>query len=202
MKCLIPLTFLLFTNYVYGLKTPQFKDGDIIFQISLSAQSKVIEAATKSQWTHTGVIFYIKGKPYVYEAINSVTFTPLDKWISRGKGKKYVVKRLKDRDRYLTELTLSVMKRKAKEYKDKKYDYYFDWSDSQMYCSELVWKLYYESLGIRLCTLQKLQDFDLSAKIVRQKIQARYGKHIPYNEPVVSPIAIFQSDLLTTVYQK
>jgi hypothetical protein len=146
-----------------------------------------------------GMIFFIKGKPQVYEAITSVSFTPLQTWINRGKGKKYTVRRLKDRDKHITPVTLSAIKKTAKTFKGKPYDFLFDWSDKKMYCSELVWKIYYQSIGIRLGELQRLGDFDLKSPIIRQKMKQRYGKHIPYSEPVISPEQIYQSELLETV---
>lgn len=145
------------------------------------------------------MIFYIKGQPYVYEAASVVTFTLLKTWISRGKGKKYEVKRLKNRDRHITPVTLAAIMKKVKAYKDRPYDPIFSWSDNKMYCSELVWKIYYKSIGIRLGALQRLGDFDLTSPIVRQKMKERYGKHIPYNEQVISPEQIYQSELLETV---
>jgi hypothetical protein len=34
---------------------------------------------------------------------------------------------------------------------------------------------------------------------VRAKLQERYGQHVPLDEPVISPQAIFESPLLVTV---
>jgi hypothetical protein len=87
----------------------------------------------------------------------------------------------------------------VKTYKDRPYDPIFSWSDNKMYCSELIWKVYYKSIGIRLGELQRLGEFDLKPSIVRQKLIERYGKHIPYNEQVISPEQIYRSELLETV---
>jgi hypothetical protein len=146
-----------------------------------------------------GMVIFIKGQPYVYEAAVIVTFTPLKTWINKGKGKKYEVKRLKDRGRHITPVTLSAIMKTMKTYKDRPYDPIFSWSDNKMYCSELIWKVYYKSIGIRLGELQRLGEFDLKPSIVRQKLIERYGKHIPYNEQVISPEQIYRSELLETV---
>src|SRR5882757_7813435 len=62
----------------------EIREGDIIFQTSLSAQSKAIQLATHSQYSHCGII-HIKGNEhFVYEAVEPVKWTPLNKWISRG----------------------------------------------------------------------------------------------------------------------
>lgn len=63
----------------------EIKNGDLIFQTSLSRQSKAIQLATKSKYSHCGIVFYDNGQFYVFEAIQPVKSTPLDKWIARGK---------------------------------------------------------------------------------------------------------------------
>jgi len=75
----------------------------------------------------------------------------------------------------------------------------FAWSDDEMYCSELIWKMYHEALGIELCRLQQLQVFDFSNAVVKKKMFERYGNNLPLKEWVVSPQAIFESNLLESV---
>ena len=79
---------------------------------------------------------------------------------------------------------------------------YFGWSDDRIYCSELVWKIYKEALGIELGKLQQLKEFDLSHPIVQKKLKERYGNNIPYDEKVISPAAIFESEELELVTSK
>jgi len=45
-----------------------------------------------------------------------------------------------------------------------------------------------------------LGDFELSHPIVRDKLTERFGSHIPNNEKVISPVTMFNSELLTLVY--
>ena len=47
--------------------------------------------------------------------------------------------------------------------------------------------------------LKKLKDFDLSSSIVKSIMNERYGNNVPYEETVVSPQDIFESDLLIKV---
>ena len=72
--------------------------------------------------------------------------------------------------------------------------------DERIYCSELVWKIYKEALDIEIGELETLEDFDLTDKAVKQKLKERYGNNIPQNEKVISPVAMFESPLLETVY--
>lgn len=177
----------------------KIKNGDLIFQTSLSGQSKAIQLATKSKYSHCGIIYSHNGKFYVYEAVQPVKSTPLDQWIARGKGGHYVIKRLKNADRVLTAETLQRMKQEGEKFKGKDYDLTFEWSDDKIYCSELIWKIYQRATGIEIGKLQKLGDFDLTHDMVRQKMKERYGDNIPTDEIVISPAAIFESDLLITV---
>src|SRR5690606_36350158 len=73
----------------------EFENGDIIFQTSLSSQSKAIQSATKSKYSHCGILFDEAGWK-VYETTSpNVTMTPLEDWIARGENGKFVIKRLK-----------------------------------------------------------------------------------------------------------
>lgn len=46
------------------------------------------------------------------------------------------------------------MKKVGEKYIGKDYDLYFEWSDSRIYCSELVWKIYKESIGLEIGNLE------------------------------------------------
>ena len=96
---------------------------------------------------------------------------------------------------------LSKMKKIGEKYRGKSYDIYFEWSDDKIYCSELVWKIYKEAANVEIGELEKLSDFDLNHKIVKAKMKERYGSHIPMNEKVISPAAMFASDKLILVAQ-
>ena len=72
----------------------QPQTGDIIFQISRSSQSKAIQLATHSDYSHTGMLVIRNKKPYVFEAVGPVKYTPLKQWIAHGEKGKYVVRRV------------------------------------------------------------------------------------------------------------
>jgi len=177
----------------------EIKNGDLIFQTSLSRQSKAIQLATNSKYSHCGIVYSDNGQFYVFEAIQPVKTTPLDKWIARGKDGHYVIKRLKNADVILTAETLQKMKQEGEKFKGKNYDLTFEWSDDKIYCSELIWKIYQRATGIEIGKLQKLSDFNLTNEAVKQKMKERYGDKIPTEEIVISPAAIFDSELFTTV---
>jgi hypothetical protein len=138
----------------------------------------------------------------VYEAVGPVKFTSVDEWIDRDPDKHFVVKRLKNAKTILTKGNLERLARTAATFKGKPYDFVFNWSDEKIYCSELVWKIYYRALGVEIGGLRKLKDFDLSSAEVRLKLRERYPKGVPLEETVISPQDVFQSGALATVYSQ
>ncbi|MFL9837452.1 YiiX family permuted papain-like enzyme [Flavobacterium sp. ST-75] len=180
------------------VNTTELHNGDIIFQTSLSSQSQAIQLATKSIYSHCGIIYKDNGAFYVFEAIQPVQKTPLNKWIARGKDNFYIVKRLKEFKDGLPEEKLTLMKTAGETMNGKNYDLYFEWSDDRIYCSELIWKIY-KKAGVELSAPEELKDFDLTNPAVKQKLKERYGSNIPLHEKVVSPTALFNSSLLYTV---
>lgn len=176
-------------------------NGDLIFHVSRSSQSEAIQLATKSKYSHMGIVYTSDDGHYVFEAVQPVKRTKLDEWISRGEGGHYVAKRLRNADDVLTVETLQDMKRIGEQYLGLNYDSYFEWSDERIYCSELVWKIYEQGAGVEIGKLQKLSEFDLMSDAVKRKLTERYGDNVPLGELVISPAAMFDSELLVTVYE-
>lgn len=174
-------------------------DGDIIFQSSDYGQSKAIQLATHSKYSHCGIIFRQGKDVFVLEAVQPVGYTPIEEWIRRGKGGHFVVKRLKNADAVLNTATIAKMKQTGKSFVALDYDLTFEWNDARIYCSELVWKIYKRAAGVEVGKLQKLREFDLSHPLVKQKLQERYGNKVPMEETVISPAAIFDCSNLVTI---
>ena len=175
-------------------------DGDLVFQSTgASTQGKAIELATHSPYSHMGIIFFRNGRAYVLEAAGPVRYTPLEAWIRRGDGERYVIRRLKGARNVLTPEAVRRLKRAAERFLGKPYDRYFGWSDDRIYCSELVWKVYRNALGIEIGTPVSLREFDLSHPLVKAKLKERYGDGVPLDEPVISPGQMFRSPMLETI---
>lgn len=106
--------FLLVISFCFGcgnnpevdsshhLSDVHIQNGDIIFQTSKSGQSKAIQLATNSAYSHMGIIYEQGGKFLVYEAVQPVKLTPLKDWIKRGENEHFVLKRLRNADQILT----------------------------------------------------------------------------------------------------
>ncbi len=178
-----------------------FEDGDLIFQSSKSPQSKAIQIATDSKYSHLGIIYKVENKLFVYEAIQPVKLTLFEDWVNRGEKGHFVVKRLKNSETILTSENILKLKTEGEKYLGKNYDLYFEWSDDRIYCSELVWKMYKEAANIEIGKLQRLGDFNLTDKLVQHTLNERYGNNIPMEEYVISPSSMFESEKLQTVYE-
>lgn len=178
---------------------PALRDGDVVFQTSRSAQSAAIQAATRSPYSHMGMIVVRSGKPFVLEAVATVRETPLAEWIARGRDGHYVAKRLRDADTVLDAASTRRLIAAGERFAGRAYDLTFEWSDERLYCSELVWKAYREALGVELGARARLGSFDLSGAVVRTKMRERYGDRVPLDEPVISPAAVFASPRLVVV---
>ena len=179
------------------LADTSFRNGDIIFQESESGQSKAIKLATHSQYTHCGILVQLAGEWKVLEAVQPVCVTSFESWIERGINSHYVVKRHKELD----SLPSAPLLKMAEDYIGKDYDLVFAFSDAQMYCSELVWKIY-SRFDKEICPTRKLKEFDLDHPEVKRIMKKRYGTKIPYEESVISPADLFDSKNLIEIKRK
>jgi len=201
--CALFIANSMFGNILFGSRPvsilDKIKEGDMIFQTSESKQCEAIRIATNSKFSHCGIIFIKDGKKYVFEAVQPVKYTPIETWITHGKGNHFVVTRLKNEAKILNQQTLKKMKNYAKGLNNKDYDLYFEWSDDKIYCSELIWKIYKNGGGIELCPLQKLKDFNLKDGRVQAILAKRYGNKIPFEEKVVAPSNLEQSKIVSII---
>ena len=176
------------------------REGDILFQDIGGGQSDAIALATKCKWTHVGIAFKDGEQWMVYEAVGPVKKTPLADWIDQGDG-HYVVKRWKYAEK-LHDFTINRLRDAATPYMGKAYDWQFLWSDEKIYCSELVWKMYEEGLGVRLCEPKPLKDYALDSELVQRTMAQRYGSAPPLDEPMVAPATLFECPMLTMVLER
>lgn len=177
------------------------QNGDIVFQVSRSRQSRAIQLATDSPYSHMGIVYLRNGEPVVFEAVEPVKTTPLPEWTARGTNGHVVVKRLRNADQLLDSSAIHRMLETGRTFNGKHYDLRFEWSDDRIYCSELVWKIYQRGLGIELSELETVADFNLDQPEIQAVVSARWDGAPPPEQKIVSPAAIFNSELLVTVFE-
>jgi len=166
------------------------REGDVIFQTSQSQQSPLIQIATRSKISHCGIIVMKNGKPYVLETLKTLVVTPLDKFIARGEGGKYWLKRSNKEN----------IKIKYGSYLGKPYDLAFKFDNGKFYCSELIYDIYKNQLGIELCEPKKVSDYlILGSDKLPQIEKAMKKRGITKEQYAVAPVDIFESDYLEDV---
>lgn len=194
MKRLLLLLSISISSILFA-QSPVLKDGDIIFIVSTSGQGKAIQLATKSKFTHVGIIFHENGKPMVYHAVEPVSVNTLEEFVGMSSDGKYTIRRLKN-DSVMNKETIASMLKEAKSHLGTHYDIYFNWKDNELYCSEFVWKLYQRHTKLEIGKLRSMKDFDLSSPVVKDIMKRRYGTNIPYEEKMISPGDMYNCELL------
>lgn len=171
-------------------------EGDLVFHRSRTDQARFLEAATRSPYTHVGVVTVRDGAPWVLEAVEPVKLTPLREWADRAADGRIAIRRLA-RPEEVTADERARMEELGRSWLGRHYDLRFGWTDERLYCSELVHKLFLVA-GIELGAPHPLGDFDLSDPRVRAAAEARWGR-IPVEEPVVAPVDVYADADLVAV---
>jgi len=180
----------------------ELKTGDVVFQDFNSGLNTPIKLITKSKYSHVGMVVMVDGKPKILEAVQPVRLADPKEWISRHPNNEFVLKRHKNADSIITSKMTAKIESFYKKQLGKNYDIKFAWTDKDMYCSELVWKVYKEVLNTSVGKQQKLKNLDASHPAVQAKLKELFGNDIPWNETVVSPQDIFVCKDLELIYQQ
>jgi hypothetical protein len=168
----------------------EVREGDVIFQTSKSQQSSLIQIATRSKITHCGIIVMKDGKPYVLETLKTLVLTPLDEFISRGEDGRYWLKRSEKEN----------IKIKYGNYSGIPYDLAFKFDNAKFYCSELIYDIYKNQLGIELCEPKKVQEYLILGCDKLPKIEETMKKRgIAKDQYAVAPVDVFKSKHLKKV---
>jgi hypothetical protein len=175
----------------------EVRTGDLVLQRSRSAQSAFIALATRSPWTHAGVVFVRDGEPLVLEAGDPVGYVPLDVWAARAADGRIAIRRLADPGA-LEGAALGRLDQAAAKVVGRRYDAAFAWSDDRLYCSELAYKLLTEAVGRPVAELRAFRSFDLSDPRVAAAVRERWGDP-PLDEPVVAPADLYADPGWTTL---
>jgi hypothetical protein len=125
---------------------------------------------------------------------------PFLRFVKKGEGGRFEIRRLRSAESLLTDSNLRKLKAEGERFDGRPYDSFFGWGGDRIYCSELIYKMYLNALGIRIGEIRKLKDFDLTHPAVRSIMARRYGGNIPYEEPVIAPSDMHRDPKLFTIY--
>jgi hypothetical protein len=171
---------------------PDLRTGDVVFQTSRSRQSIPIQRATKSPWSHVGIVEWAGEGIFVIEAIQPVSRTPWERWRSRGDGGRVRAMR----PRTLDETAAAKVIAAAKRFLGRSYDPWFRWDDGRIYCSELVTKAFVAGAGLELGERQPVGE--LAIEGLEPELRRRFGG-IPGDLVLVTPASIAADGDLTLV---
>ncbi|MCB9496825.1 MAG: peptidoglycan peptidase [Fibrobacteria bacterium] len=179
----------------------RLREGDVLFQTSTSRQSKAIQLATKSPWSHCGILHRRDGNWMVLEAVQPVKSTPLEAWLARGKDHRFSIRRLQPEIRELDSSALLALRAEGARFVGRPYDLRFSWSDSAIYCSELVWKTFHRALGVDLGIVQTFADLDLGSSEARDLKDSRWGESPLPSDTLVTPAALHGAPQMETILE-
>lgn len=192
---------------------PPLRTGDIVFQESGSSQTMAIALASRSLYTHTGIIeIDAAGEAHVVEAAGPVRSTPLSRWIETGTAGRLTVKRVRN----LSEADARKALTAAHTYDGRPYDFFFHDDAETIYCSELVRRAFAEGADITLGEMQRPRDLAIDNAAVRSLIETRWQRHplclkksaasfeacyaIILDQALVTPASIARDARLETVF--
>jgi hypothetical protein len=174
---------------------PVLQAGDVVFHTSRSRQSAAIGLATRSPWTHVGVVDAGPGgKPVVIEAIGRVSATDWRTFRGRGHGDVLVL-----RPRGLDARARARVVAEARRFLGRSYDARFGWGDDRLYCSELVAKAFARGAKVELGKKERLGDLRIGG--LEPAIRERWGGRVPRDLRLVTPASIAADEDLERVYE-
>ncbi len=140
-KLLLILLVLLCGSCRRGGDLSALREGDILFIETTSFQSKFVKLGMMSIWSHCGIAVNTPEGVQIMEADTTVRILPVEKFVAKSVGGKYIIKRPEQ------QLTQPIEQEK---WLGRWYDLKFSFDNDHVYCSELVWLIYKEQ-GIELC---------------------------------------------------
>jgi hypothetical protein len=173
---------------------PALEAGDLVFETSTSPQSAAIQWATRSRWSHVGIVDVAGDGTFVVEALGRVTRTPWSAWRRRAlRGGDILVLRPRD---VSAERRAAAVER-AKALLGRRYDARFGWGDDRIYCSELVVKAYQRAAGISFGRRERLGDLRLLG--LESAAERRWGGKLPKDLVLVTPASVAEDPRLAPV---
>lgn len=176
----------------YARYAPQ--EGDFIFQSLPRAELvRAIEGISGSKYSHVGLVVRKDGGWYVREAAAHVADTPLFIWIARGRGGDIDVYRLQGP----AAANIPAFVAASARYLGRPYDYRYSMDDAAIYCSELLYKAYYDATGVRLGKLRKLGDLNWRPYV--STIEQYEGGPVPLGRDMITPYELSRAGELAQV---
>lgn len=173
------------------------QEGDVIFQsLPYSRLVTAIEGATRSPFSHCGIVTRENGRWVVYEAFKPVGPTPLREFVGRGRNGAFAVYRFRAAHQQHIPQVLA----QIKEYRGRPYDerYRLDDNAEEIYCSELIYLAYQQVTGEPLGQLVTLGELNWEpyTELITQIEKAPP----PLDREIITPRDLAKAPQLEQVY--
>jgi hypothetical protein len=175
----------------------QPQEGDVLFQsLPESRLVRAIEGATRSPFSHCGVVAKEDGRWVVYEAFKPVGPVPLRTFTARGRNEAFAVYRLKSAH----QKHVPAMLDQVRSYRGRLYDerYRLDDNAEAIYCSELIYLGYRAASGEPLGKLVTLGQ--LNWKPYSELIERIEQAPPPTDREIITPRDLAAAEQLERVY--
>ncbi len=150
-----------------------------------------IRRATRSPYSHVGVVEVGDDGVWVVEAISPVSRTPFAKWKHRGRGGHLTIMRPR-----VTPEKAAAAVAAARAELGKPYDVRYGWDDERIYCSELVVKAFERGAGVTYGQRVRLDALELGA--FEKALAVKLG--VPLSQEVVPPGSLASDPKLDVVF--
>ncbi|MDP1826387.1 MAG: YiiX/YebB-like N1pC/P60 family cysteine hydrolase [Archangium sp.] len=170
------------------------QSGDVVLQASTSERSALIRKASRSPYSHVGVIEVAKDGVFVIEAVQPVSRTPLSKWVKRGEGGWVTVLRAKGLDVAARNRVVTAAKKEL----GKPYDARYRWDDERLYCSELVVKAFARGASLSVGQQEVVKTLELSDEELA--LAAKLG--VSPSQTLVTPGSLVGDEAFEVIAEK
>jgi len=197
-----------FSAYSFDLLTESdLKSGDLLFQDldgnPLYDAIESIKGINSARLTHVGLVSKEGKNIFVFEALGTVSKTPLKKFLSRShdelKRPKVLVGRVKSKYNLIAKKAV----KKAESKLGKPFDMVFDINNDAYYCAELIYYAFKEA--------NNNKDFFKLSKMtfknpetgkflpVWEKYFKRIGYEVPEGKPGINPASVSLSSKIRII---
>ena len=186
--------------YCYGLPLAGFmlytpQTGDIVFQpLQPNPLVRMIEGATGSPYSHCGVVVKDGDSWVVYQAYGTVTKTPLFNYVTQGRFGRFAVYRLKPEYQHVLPDFIKALD----AFLGMPYDIHYAMGDDEIYCSELIYKAFFNATGEKLGRLVTLGELNWEPYVeTMKKIE---NSPPPLDRVMITPKHLSEADQLMNVF--
>jgi hypothetical protein len=170
------------------------EEGDVLFQsLPRAPLVDAIEGATRSKWSHCGLVVRDGEGWGVLEAIGPVKVTPFADWVAQARDGRFAAYRWRERPPGRVAAIIAA----ARTYLGRPYDVHYAMDDERIYCSELVEKAFATATGRPLGKRTRLGE--LNWQPYKALIREIEGGNLPLEREIVSPRALTESPELAKV---